>query len=390
MSRIIGPAMQRVTVLGAGLVGSLIARILAADGRFEVLVCDRSEEALGKLAGLQRIAKARVDFAHQASIAKAVEFADVVVGAVPGFLGHAMLRTVLEAGKPVADISFAPEDPLALDALAKEKGAVAIVDCGVSPGLSNLACGRAASRLESIDSIVISVGGLPFRRVPPWEYRIVFSATDVIEEYTRPARLVEDGRLVTKPALSEVTPFEVPGVGTLEGFLTDGLRTVLTTVKARNLREQTLRWPGHAERIGILRDSGFFRDEPVEAGGVRVAPRAVAEALLFEMWKKPEGEEEFTVLRVESRGIRGGRSARLVHDLFDRTDVATGATSMARTTGFPCVIAAELLASGRFHEPGVHPPEALGGRDDLFAAFVDGLATRGVAFSETEEDPWRP
>ena len=299
-----------------------------------------------------------------------------------------MLKTVIDAGKPVADISFSPEDPFQLDGLAKERGVPAIVDCGVSPGLSNLACGRAAGRLDAVDSIVISVGGLPFRRVPPWEYRIVFSATDVIEEYTRPARLVEDGRIVTKPALSEVTRFDLPGVGTLEAFLTDGLRTVLTTVKARNLREQTLRWPGHAEKMRLLRDTGFLREEPVAAGGTLVAPRAVAEALLFALWKRPEGEEEFTVLRVESRGTRAGRPVRIVHDLFDRTDVKTGATSMARTTGFPCVIAAQLLASGSLREPGILPLELLGTRPELFAAFVDGLAAQGVPFTETEEDPW--
>ncbi|HEX5855031.1 MAG TPA: saccharopine dehydrogenase C-terminal domain-containing protein [Thermoanaerobaculia bacterium] len=380
--------MTRVTVLGAGLVGSLIARTLAGDERFEILVCDRSEDALGAFAGLPRVATVRLDFALQASIAAAVAPADVVVGAVPGFLGHSMLRTVIDAGKPLADISFAPEDPFALDGLAKAKGVPAVVDCGVSPGLSNLACGRAAGRLDVVDSIVISVGGLPFRRVPPWEYRIVFSATDVLEEYTRPARLVEDGNLVTKPALSEVTRFDLPGVGTLEAFLTDGLRTVLSTVKARNLREQTLRWPGHAEKMRVLRDTGFFRDEPIEAGGTRVAPRAVAEALLFPAWKRPEGEEEFTVLRVESRGSRAGRPVRLVHGLFDRTDARTGTTSMARTTGFPCVIAAQLLASGALREPGVLPLELLGARPDLFAAFVEGLAARGVAFSEIEEDPW--
>jgi lysine 6-dehydrogenase len=379
--------MPRVTVLGAGLVGSLISRTLAADG-WEVLVCDRSEDALGALVGLPRVATARLDLGQGASIAAAVASADVVVGAVPGFLGHAMLKTVIDAGKPVADISFAPEDPFALDGLAKERGVPAIVDCGVSPGLSNLACGRAAGRLDVVDSIVISVGGLPFRRVPPWEYRIVFSATDVIEEYTRPARLVEDGRIVTKPALSEVTRFDLPGVGTLEAFLTDGLRTVLSTVKARNLREQTLRWPGHAEKMRLLRDTGFLRDEPVAAGGTHVAPRAVAEALLFAQWKRPEGEEEFTVLNVESRGSRAGRPVRLVHDLFDRTDVKTGATSMARTTGFPCVIAAQLLASRSLRDPGVLPLELLGARPELFAAFVEGLAARGVAFSETEEDPW--
>jgi lysine 6-dehydrogenase len=379
--------MPRVTVLGAGLVGSLIARTLAADG-WDVLVCDRSEDALGGFAGLPRIATARLDFASGTAIAAAVAAADVVVGAVPGFLGHSMLRTVIDAGKPLADISFSPEDPLVLDGLAKERGVPAIVDCGVSPGLSNLACGRAAAWFETLDSIVISVGGLPFTRTPPWEYRIVFSATDVIEEYTRPARLVEDGKVVTRPALSDVTRFELPGVGTLEGFLTDGLRTLLTTVKARNLREQTLRWPGHAEKMRLLRDAGFFGDVPVEAGGVRVSPRAVAEALLFPMWKRPEGEEEFTVLRVESRGSRAGRPARLLHDLFDRTDAKAGATSMARTAGFPCVIAARLLSAGTFREPGVFPLELLGARPGLFAAFADGLAARGVAFSETEEDPW--
>ena len=81
--------------------------------------------------------------------------------------------------------------------------------------------------------------------------------------------------------------------------------------------------------------------------------------------------------------MRAGRPARLVHDLFDRTDAKTGATSMARTTGFPCVIAAQLLSAGTFREPGVFPLELLGTRPGLFAAFVDGLAARGVAFSET-------
>ncbi len=153
---------------------------------------------------------------------------------------------------------------------------------------------------------MISVGGLPFGRVPPWEYCAVFSPTDVLEEYTRPARFVEDGRVVTKPALSDVAPFEAPGVGTLESFLSDGLRTVLTTVKARNLCERTLRWPGHAEKARFLREAGFFSETPVDVGGVRVAPRALAEALIFPQWKRKAGEEEFTVLRIESRGSRGG------------------------------------------------------------------------------------
>ncbi len=378
--------MPRVVVLGAGLVGAFVARTLAEDG-FDVTAVDRSAAALRALAGLPRLATRRADLSSTSAIAEAVADADVVAGAVPGFLGHAMLQTVLACGKPVSDISFSPEDPLALDGVAKAKGVPAIVDCGVSPGLSNLACGRAAARYDALDSIVISVGGLPSRPTPPWDYRAVFSPTDVLEEYTRPARVVEDGVRVTKPALSDVAPFEVSGVGTLEGFLSDGLRTVLTTVAARNLCERTLRWPWHAAKMRLLRDAGFFGSEPVEAGGVRVAPRAVAEAVLFPQWKRPEGEEEFTVLRIESVGTRGGARHRLVHGLFDRTDPKTGATSMARTTGYPCVIGVRLLADGTFRTPGVHPPEALGRDARLWEAFVSGLAARGIAFTE-DEAPW--
>ena len=146
--------MKKIAVLGAGLVGAFVARTLAEEG-FDVTAFDRSEDALGTLAGIPRLATRRADLSDSSAVAAAVAGADVVAGAVPGFLGHAMLKTVLECGKPVSDISFAPEDPLVLDALAKAKGVPAIVDCGVSPGLSNLACGRAAARYDTRESGVI-------------------------------------------------------------------------------------------------------------------------------------------------------------------------------------------------------------------------------------------
>lgn len=374
--------MKRIAVLGSGLVGSLMARELAAAGEFEVTAYDRDEKALGALAGHPCLATRRADLSDPSEVARAAAASDVVVGAVPGSLGHAALRVALEVKRPVADIAFAPEDPLALDALAKASGVPAIVDCGVSPGLSNLAVGRAESRLDETESIAIFVGGLPVPRTKPFEYRIVFSGTDVIEEYTRPARIRESGRIVVRPALSEPEEIEVPGIGTLEGFNTDGLRTLLSTSRAPNVREKTLRYPGHAFLMKALRDAGFLSREPVEAGGVRVAPRALTEKLLFDAWRRPDGEEEFTFLRVVCDGSLRGRRARLTYDLLDRTDRATGDSSMARTTGFPCVIAAEWLASGRFAEPGVFPPELLGRRPALWDGMLAALAERGVVFTE--------
>ena len=286
--------MPRVTVLGAGLVGSLIARTLAADG-WDVLVCDRSEDALGALAELPRVATARLDFASGAAIAAAVAPADVVVGAVPGFLGHAMLKTVIEARKPVADISFAPEDPLALDALAKERGVPAIVDCGVSPGLSNLACGRAAAWFDTdtLESIVISVGGLPLTRTQPWEYRIVFSATDVIEEYTRPARLSRTERSSRGPPSGRRVRFRA--AEPRQDMAQDSSRTAsarcLDREGALEPARETLR-PGRVmPREGDVSSArrGFFGDVPVEAGGVRYL-RGRGSAL-FPMWReRPRSE----------------------------------------------------------------------------------------------------
>jgi saccharopine dehydrogenase-like NADP-dependent oxidoreductase len=377
--------MKKIAVLGCGLIGNVIARDLASDPDIAVTVFDRSEEALARLAAVPRIATAAADLSSADSIRRAVAPADVVVGAVPGFLGRNMLKAVIAAGKPIADISFAPEDPLDLDADARAAGVTAVVDCGVSPGLSNLAAGRAAARLDEIESLAIYVGGLPVVRRWPYEYAIVFSATDVIEEYTRPARVIENGRLVVKPALSEIEKLDFEHVGTLEAFLTDGLRTVLSTVPARNMKEKTMRYPGHAELMRAFRETGFFGEEPVEVRGGRVAPRDLTERLLFAAWKLPAGQAEVTVLRVVVEGSRNGRSERQVFDLLDRTEEATGTTSMARTTGFPCAIVARMLASGEFADPGIRALEHLGRSEAASARLVADLRARGVEWKERTE-----
>lgn len=367
--------MTRITVLGCGLVGATIVRDLAGDEDLTILAVDASEEALGKVRGA-RVDTERADLSRQSEIERVIAGADVVVGAVPGRFGQEMLRTVIDAGKPISDISFAPENPLDLDALAKEKGVAAVVDAGVSPGLSNLAIGRGAVLAGGITEATIYVGGLPVPRFWPYEYRSVFSPTDVIEEYTRPARLIEHGRVVTRPALTEVEPIEFPGIGTLEAFNTDGLRTLLETVEAENMKEKTLRYPGHVDRMRMMRESGFFSDDPIEIDGVSIVPRRLTEHLLFAQWRRPEGEEELTVLRVDVKGPEG----QVRFDLLDRTDTATGTSSMARTTGFPCAIVARMLARREIDEAGVLPLEILGRSEAHYEHIVGELSRRGVDF----------
>jgi saccharopine dehydrogenase-like NADP-dependent oxidoreductase len=379
--------VKRIAVLGCGLVGAAIARDLSGESDFDVTVADASEEALVRLEKQAAVRTRTADLGRPAEIATFVSEADAVVGALPGRLGFAMLEAVIAAGKPIADISFSPEDLLSLDALAREKGVTAVVDCGVSPGISNLAVGRAAAALDEVDEVTIFVGGLPADRHRPFGYAIVFSATDVIEEYTRPARVVENGRVVTREALSEVETIEVPGIGTLEAFLTDGLRTLLSTVRARSMKEKTLRYPGHADAMRALRDGGFFETRAVDVGGVSVSARGVTEKLLSRAWRLSEGEEEFTVLRVAASGRSGnGVRRRYAFELLDRTSRESGMTSMARTTGFPCAIAATMLARGQYRAPGVRPLEMLAADPAASGQLLEALRSRGLAWTERWED----
>ncbi|HXY68217.1 MAG TPA: saccharopine dehydrogenase family protein [Gemmatimonadales bacterium] len=374
--------MSRILVLGGGLVGRVIARDLAREKDFQVTVADAAEATRERLEaeGLQAVA---LDLTDDAAVRRAVAGADVVVGAAPGHMGFRLLRLVVEAGKPYADIAFMPEDFLALDGLARERGVTAVVDCGVAPGLSNLLCGRAAHEFDAAERMLILVGGLPKHRVWPFEYRVVFSAVDVIEEYTRPARWVEHGQLVTKPALTDVEPVDLPRVGTVEAFNTDGLRSLATTLHAPFMKEKTLRWPGHVEKMRMLRETGFLSLEAIDVGGAKVRPYDVTTRLLFDAWRLPDGEADLTVMRVEATGTVGGARQTWTWDLYDEADPATGFHSMARTTGFPCAIAARLLARGELKRPGIQPPERLAGDDRFFTAMMDGLRERGVTLTRT-------
>ena len=376
--------MKTVAVLGAGLVGGLIARDLAEDPSLAVVAVDASDDALSALGKTKRITTRRADLTDPSAVQAATASADVVAVAVPGFMGTRVVRALIHARKPVVDISFSPEDPQALDAEAKAAGVPVVVDCGVAPGLSNLFVGRSVASLDTTDEVLVLVGGLPLKRVWPFEYRLVFSLTDVIEEYTRPSRYRENGCEVVRPALSDPEYVDLPRVGTLEAFNTDGLRTLLYTIDAPNLKEKTLRFPGHIEKMRMLRDTGFFGETAIRVGGVDVQPRALTEALLRNAWTLPAGDDEFTVLRVEVAGTKNGVKKRIVWDLYDTTDPVSRATSMARTTGFPCAIVARALADGAFTRPGVHPPEVLGRDEALTNRILAELAKRNVSVERRE------
>ena len=364
-------------VLGAGLVGKAMAIDLAKN--YDVTSVDINDQALAEVQK-HNIKTQKVDFSNLQLLTSTIQPYDLVVGAVPGFMGLKTARTVIEAGKNMVDISFFPEDPFQLDDLAKSKNVTIVTDCGVAPGMGNIILGH-HNRQMKINTYECLVGGLPTVREWPYEYKAVFSPIDVIEEYIRPARYVQNSQTVVREALSDPELIQFNQIGTLESWNSDGLRSLIKTMpNIPNMIEKTLRYPGCVEYLRVLRETGFFNYEPVEINGIKIRPIDVTAKLLFPKWKLKPGEEEFTVMRIRMIGEENGKPTSYEYNLFDRTEKSTGTLSMARTTGYTCTAVVNLVLNGHYSRKGISPPEFLGEDEKNFRFVVDYLKERGVNY----------
>lgn len=376
---------MNVLVLGCGLVGRPMALDLATEESFNVTVADVNLKNLKKIPASLPIKKMQKDLSNADQLKSLLKKADIVVNAVPGFMGFNTLKEIIKAKKNVVDIAFFPEDPFELDELANENNVTAVVDCGVAPGMSNLLSGYVNSILDKTETILIYVGGLPVVREYPYEYKAGFSPIDVIEEYTRPARYIENSKLVIRPALSDPEFLNFDEVGTLEAFNSDGLRTLAQTLSVPNMKEKTLRYPGHIEKMQVLRESGFFSQNEIEINGVKIKPVDFTSKLLFPMWELKEGDEEFTVMRIVIEGEKDKKKIRYTYNLLDRHDKKTNIHSMARTTGYTATSTVRMLTKGLFDQKGICPPEFIGQKSDCVDFMLNELKKRGVIYNQVVE-----
>ena len=374
--------MQKIIILGAGMVGKAMAIDLSE--KYDVTSVDVNIEALKYLSSNYKIKTKSFNVADKAILKREIEDFDLVVSAVPGHMGYETIKTAILVGKNVLDISFLPEDVVPLNQLAKDNNVTVIMDCGVAPGVPNFIAGYYYERMK-IEALEYMVGGLPKKREFPFEYKAPFSPIDVIEEYTRPARYVENGKIIVKPAMSDAELLNFEGVGTLEAFNTDGLRSLIYTLKdVPNMKEKTLRYPGHIKLIQALKASGFFDQEPITVKDVSIRPIDFTLKILFNQWKLESNEQEFTIMRVKLTGIENGVNKEIIYDLYDEFDNNQMLSSMARTTGFTGTAGAELILNGLFTEKGVFPPELVGKHEKCFNFVLDYLKERNVIYTKTE------
>lgn len=369
--------MNKIAIIGGGNVGTAMALDLAE--KFAVTVFDITEKPFP-----ENITFYKINLLQTNAQEHLANF-DLVITAVPGHTGFAILEKVIAAGKNVVDISFFPEDPFLLDTMAKDKGVTAVVDCGLAPGLGNMVLGYHHACMQ-VQSFRCYVAGLPVERTWPFEYKAVFSPVDVIEEYTRPARIIQNGKVVIKDALSELEMIEVPGLGTLEAFNTDGLRTLLKTVRIPELLEKTMRYPGSSQYLQMLKQSGFFSTENTLINGNQIRPLDLTSKLLFKQWQVNPGDEDISVLVIKIQGEENGQKVSYHYFMTDRYDHEKGVLSMARTTGYTCTAAANLLLNHKFARPGICPPEYIGADEIAFHYMLDYLQHRNIKFKLEKEN----
>lgn len=377
---------MKVLVLGSGNIGSVATQDFASSMRStEIVLGDYDEKRAKRVAqklGENNVSWVQVDVTKRDELVDTLKRFDLAMGFLPGNLGYLLAEACVEAHRDLVDVSFIPEDVMQLNSAAVRAGSTIVPDCGLAPGISNVLVGHSVSRLDSVESVHVMVGGLPEKPVPPLGYVITWSAESLIDEYTRKARIVRKGKTVEVEALTGLEEIEFPEVGKLEAFYTDGLRTLLFTLgKVDEMWEKTLRYPGHAEKMKLLRTLGFFSEKDIDINCGKVQPKKLTSRILEEKLARRK-QIDIVVLRCETQGKKDDKRLMYNYDLLDFQDTKQNVTAMARTTAYPASIIAQLILKGKLKEKGVVPPEKIGMDDKLFGLFMAGLRKHGIKIIE--------
>jgi len=372
----------KVIVLGSGKIGSVMGLDFSKRGA-EITLSDINISRAKKAADAINADAVRFDTSDQDSMVKTLKDYDLVLGALPGDYGFNALKAVVDSRKNMVDVSFTPEDPTALSETAKKAGVTIVPDCGVAPGLSNMLVGYGSSKLDRVEEAKIMVGGIPEKEVPPLGYTVTWSADGLIDEYIRDVSIIKDGKMTQVPALSGLENIEFPGVGTLESFYTDGLRTLVQSFpETKNLYEKTLRYPGHVEKVKLLRELGFFGEEPVTVLGVEVMPKLVSARIFEKSLTMPE-IGDLLAMMIEVSGVKDGEKKGFRYHVLEYQDHESGVSAMARTTAYTASIVAGILVDGEIRMKGVIPMERLGGDHRFVEKVFKEHGKRDIEIKET-------
>ncbi len=365
---------MKICVVGGGRQGRVAAQDLAESG-YRVTVLDINKKNLKNLSQHKNITTRVFTVENRKQFVKLLKKFDLIVGALPARLGRYLMECAIDAGIDLVDLSYLPEDPFLLDKKAKAKKVRIVPDAGFAPGLSNIIVGRFNEEFGGLDYIKIMVGGLPQKPVPPFNYYITWSPVDLIEEYTRTARIVRNDKILKIEPLTGIEEFKIPRIGRLEAFYTDGLRTLLRTFKkTKNMEEKTIRYTGHARIFKTLIDIGLFSDRKIKINRSNIILKNFTLEFLKEALTRGD-EKDISILRIELK--KGRKRCRI--ECIDYYDTHKKITSMARLTAYTGSIIAQHIKE--YPKFGVIAPEYLGQNRDIWDKIETELKKRRIKLS---------
>ncbi len=386
---------MKILVIGSGLMGPAAAYNAMCDPQVsQVVLCDKSQsqlalakDRLAEKRGAEKLGTAVLDLSDQATAVQLMSGFDAVVTALPKSAIGLGIRTAVAAKVPLVDLSWPPDPEVPeLKREVESARALVILGCGVEPGLTEIMARHLAEKLDRVDALHIKCGGIPEKPTPPLGYKIVFGGKQMPLR-DRDGYCVENGQLKTATRYGNVESVTFPGVGECEAWNESFMPWLLDLDAFKGLKvgtQKTVRWPGYAAKVTVLREMGLFREDPIEVDGVQVAPKKLLDALLYPRVKLEEGERDITVFRVETLGEKDGRPCCYKSEMVDRYDTVSGFTSMARTTAFTGAIVARMIARGDLKARGWLTPEKVV-TGPLFDQLVHELAKVNVLFDVTED-----
>ena len=387
---------MRILVLGVGKQGSILVKdLIESRDVSEVIAGDvdiqRVNQCIDNVAS-EKVRGEKIDVTDHPKLVRLMkgDF-DVVTNALPWTYSLDVAKASIEAELSYVDLGPSPE-VFQLDEDAKTAGVTVIPSCGLDPGIDSVVEGYGARKLDKVEKIHMWCGGIPQKDTPayknPLRYKISWWWKGVISTYLGTTKILRNSKLVELERLTdpEIVRFPEP-VGECECFYTGAPLSLIEHLNLKNLREtwsKTVRWPGHCEIWRKIIALGLTRtDLQLRIGECSATPLEFLTELGEKTLQYEEGEGDLVVQRVNVIGEKNGVKTTYSYEFMDFYDEKKGITSMARTTAYPCSIAAQMIARNEIEEKGVIHAGKIGWHPQLAKSFLSELRKRNIHIHET-------
>ena len=397
-----GGGSLRVLIVGSGAQGSVMARHLARCDAIDAVVCaDLSRpraEAARRFADSKRVAAKAFDADDPKALRRALADVDFIVNASLPRLNLALTRAALAAGLHYQDLAGDyPAIPaqLRLSKAFARKGRIGLLECGGSPGVTNVLAREAVDSLDAVDAIRLRLAS----KIDSTRPVSLWSAEVALEDMEEPPAVFRDGRVVRLPPFSDEETYDFPApfgpVRVVQHMHEEPL--TFGRFLGKGLRYVDLKMGGHhIDEMRAAASLGLLSRKPVRTGRASVVPRELLRSLL------PPALTPAEVVRllkgnvlhdatgchlVQVEGTRGSRPVALRYaavgpSVKEVQAWMPGATNMSYRVGVAAALFVEMIAQEQVAAPGVYPPECLS--REARAVYLERLRANHLDFTVSE------